>query len=207
MSYVARLNEMDSLGQRIKRLRLQANLNKAALARKVGVSDVTISYWESGAIKQIGHERLVALADALGCSLGQLLEGDAKLTPTPLYLRGQPPVPWLDSNANQFTLSNEILAGVDWQGECYLVTPAPGERFDHLDSGDLAAFGPTESCDQPGHYLIEGAGGLYIGQLEYGESGELLCRGGKDATAAPAPLETTERVVGRLLARWRKDIA
>ncbi|WP_035590780.1 helix-turn-helix domain-containing protein, partial [Halomonas sp. KM-1] len=66
---------MDSLGNRIKQLRLQANLNKAALARKVGVSDVTISYWESGAIKQIGHERLVALADALGCTLGQLLEG------------------------------------------------------------------------------------------------------------------------------------
>ena len=56
---------MESLGSRIKQLRLRAKLNKAALARKVGVSDVTISYWESGAIKQIGHERLVALADAL----------------------------------------------------------------------------------------------------------------------------------------------
>ena len=58
---------MESLGSRIKQLRLRAKLNKAALARKVGVSDVTISYWESGAIKQIGHERLVALADALDC--------------------------------------------------------------------------------------------------------------------------------------------
>ncbi len=85
---------MDSLGNRIKQLRLQANLNKAALARKVGVSDVTISYWESGAIKQIGHERLVALADALGCTLGQLLEGETQLVTTPLYLRGQPPAPW-----------------------------------------------------------------------------------------------------------------
>ncbi|MGR4069061.1 helix-turn-helix domain-containing protein [Halomonas sp. LR3S48] len=198
---------MDSLGERIKHLRLEASLNKAALARKVGVSDVTISYWESGAIKQIGHERLVALADALGCSLARLLESDARLTPTPLYLRGQPPVPWLEPNANRFTLSNELLAGVDWQGECYLVTPAPGERFNYLDSGDLAAFGPTESCDQPGRYLIEGAGGLYIGQLEHGESGELLFSSDKDDTAVPTPLEATERVVGRLLARWRKDIA
>ena len=68
---------MESLGSRIKQLRLRAKLNKAALARKVGVSDVTISYWESGAIKQIGHERLVALADALDCSLATLLEGDS----------------------------------------------------------------------------------------------------------------------------------
>ena len=34
---------MESLGSRIKQLRLRAKLNKAALARKVGVSDVTIS--------------------------------------------------------------------------------------------------------------------------------------------------------------------
>ena len=38
---------------------MEAGLSKAALARRVGVSDVTISYWESGTIKQIGHERLL----------------------------------------------------------------------------------------------------------------------------------------------------
>lgn len=198
---------MDSLGNRIKSLRVQANLNKAALARKVGVSDVTISYWESGAIKQIGHERLVALADALGCSLGQLLEGETQTTPSPLFLRCKPPAPWQAPNANRFTLFKEDFASVKWQGECYLVTPAPGERFDYLESGDLAAFGPTESCDQPGRYLIEGAGGLYIGQLEHGESGELLCRNGHEPSALPAPLDASERVVGRLLARWRMESA
>ncbi|MCE8032554.1 helix-turn-helix domain-containing protein [Billgrantia tianxiuensis] len=196
---------MDSLGQRIKHLRLQANLNKAALARKVGVSDVTISYWESGAIKQIGHERLVALADALGCTLGQLLEGDTQTTSAPLYLRGNSPAPWQTPNSNRLSLSGEILAGLDWQGECYLVTPAPGEEFAFLESGDLAAFGPTETCDQPGHYLIEGSGGLYIGQLRHGSRGELLYCNGSDSEASLVPLEATEKVVGRLLARWRKD--
>jgi transcriptional regulator with XRE-family HTH domain len=196
---------MDSLGERIKHLRMQANLNKAALARKVGVSDVTISYWESGAIKQIGHERLVALAEALGCTLGQLLEGDSQSSPGPLYLRGQPPVPWQAPHAKRFTLFKEMLNGVDWQGECYLVTPAPGEQFDFLGSGDLAAFGPTEACEQPGHYLIEGADGLYIGQLQRNGQGELLYRKGNDPEASPSLLEATERVVGRLLARWKMD--
>lgn len=196
---------MDSLGERIKHLRVQASLNKAALARKVGVSDVTISYWESGAIKQIGHERLVALADALGCTLSQLLEGDFQAASPPLYLRGKPPVPWHDPTANRVTLPSEFLAGMDWQGECYLVTPAPGERFDYLDSGDLAAFGPTEACEQPGHYLIEGTAGLYIGQLQRSSDGELLYSCGGNPEASPSRLEATERVVGRLLARWRKD--
>src|SRR5690554_8170575 len=84
---------MDSLGPRIKELRLEASLNKAALARKVGVSDVTISYWESGAIRQIGHERLVALAQALGCPLSRLLEGDSGSRTVPLYLGTPPPPP------------------------------------------------------------------------------------------------------------------
>ncbi|MGQ4877626.1 helix-turn-helix domain-containing protein [Billgrantia sp. LNSP4103-1] len=196
---------MDSLGERIKHLRMQANLNKAALARKVGVSDVTISYWESGAIKQIGHERLVALADALGCTLGQLLEGEYQAAFPPLYLRGKPPLPWHDPTANRVTLPSEFLASMDWQGECYLVTPAPGERFDYLDSGDLAAFGPTEACDKPGYYLIEGIVGLYIGQLQRNSDGQLLRCDNNNPDAPPSPLEATERVVGRLLARWRKD--
>ncbi|WP_082140362.1 helix-turn-helix domain-containing protein [Halomonas sp. PR-M31] len=65
---------MEALGARIKQLRQQAKLSKAGLARKVGVSDVSISYWESGTIRQIGHERLLALAEALGCSLDDLLK-------------------------------------------------------------------------------------------------------------------------------------
>lgn len=204
---------MDALGERIKRLRIQANLNKAALARKVGVSDVTISYWESGAIKQIGHARLVALADALGCSLGHLLDGTAKsedsdrFAPTPLYLYSRPPAPWQEPNVNRLDLSRGLLAGIDWQGECYLVTPAPGEQFHYLRSGDLAAFAPATTCGQPGRYLIEGAGGLYIGLLEWGSAGELLCSNGNEPERLPTPLDMTERVVGRLLARWRQDDA
>src|SRR5690606_8240646 len=153
------------------RLRMQANLNKAALAGKVGVRDVTIPHWESGATKQRGHARLVALADALGCSLGRLLAGTVtsenpdRFAPTPLYLHSRLPAPWQEPNANRLDLSRGLLAGIDWQGECYLVTPAPGEQFHYLQSGDLAAFAPATTCDQPGRYLIEGDGGLYIGLL------------------------------------------
>ena len=121
---------MDSLGPRIKELRLEANLNKAALARRVGVSDVTISYWESGAIKQIGHERLVALAQALGCPLSRLIESEERGRASPLYLRRLPPAPWQDPGARAIELPFELVPAQRWEGECYLLTPAPGEPFD-----------------------------------------------------------------------------
>ena len=196
---------MDTLGPRIKQLRLQANLNKAALARKVGVSDVTISYWESGAIKQIGHERLVALAEALGCPLSRLLEGDDAAPATPLLLLGQSAPPWLNPAAHRATLHSHLLPGKDWSGECYLVTPAPGERFEFLADGDLAAIAPTDTFDQPGRYLIKGLDGLFIGQLEKGAGGELLCSGESALSRQNQPLEATDRLVGKLLARWRPE--
>ncbi|TFH86437.1 helix-turn-helix domain-containing protein [Billgrantia azerbaijanica] len=195
---------MDSLGPRIKQLRQEANLNKAALARKVGVSDVTISYWESGAIKQIGHERLVALAEALQCPLSRLLEGDDAVLVAPLYLRGERPVPWLNPAANRITFPGVLLANVDWPGDCYLITPAPGERFDFLATGDMAAVGPTETFDQPGRYLVEDRERLFIAHLERDASGELLCCG-ESTPDALRPLEASQRLVGKLLTRWRPE--
>jgi transcriptional regulator with XRE-family HTH domain len=195
---------MDSLGSRIKQLRQQANLNKAALARKVGVSDVTISYWESGAIKQIGHERLVALADALNCTLSRLLEGEETTLSAPLLLHRKPPAPWRNGAARRVKLCGDLLpAAPRWQGECYLVTPAPGERFDFLAPGDLAAIGPVEAFDQPGRYLLEGADGLFIGALERGTNGELRCTGEAKTSHQAQPLAEADRLVGKLLARWR----
>src|SRR5690554_2443100 len=138
---------MDSLGPRIKELRLEASLNKAALARKVGVSDVTISYWESGAIRQIGHERLVALAQALGCPLSRLLEGDSGSRTVPLYLGTHPPAPWQDPAAGPTALPLQPVPPQPWAGEGYPPTPPPREPV-HLPAGaaPLPAAPPEPSC-------------------------------------------------------------
>lgn len=63
-----------TLGERIATQRQVKGLNKAALARLVGVSDVAIGYWESGEIRQIGHEHLLKLAKALDTSVSELLD-------------------------------------------------------------------------------------------------------------------------------------
>ena len=68
-----------NIGTRLTAFREAAGMNKQQLARRAGVSDVSIGYWESGTIKQIGHERLMALADALDITVSELV-GDPRLT-------------------------------------------------------------------------------------------------------------------------------
>lgn len=75
--------------------RTRAGLSKGELARRIGVSDVSIGYWETGVTVQIGHLRLLSLAAALGIAASELIgdpmlsmrfiprtEGDEGATPT-----------------------------------------------------------------------------------------------------------------------------
>lgn len=156
---------MQSLGARIKELRLRAGLNKAELARRIGVSDVTISYWESGAIKQIGHERLVALADALTCSLSTLLEGDSHSALLVLSHTGT--LPWEQMNASPIDVSDGVLpVRVPWQAPAFIATPGPDTHFDPLKAGDLALLGPIQVFQQPGHYLVSNGSQLALKHLD-----------------------------------------
>lgn len=191
---------MDSLGPRIKALRLEANLNKAALARRVGVSDVTISYWESGAIKQIGHERLVALAHALECPLSRLIEGGDASQAMPLYLDRQAPVPWLAPTAKPIMIPFELVPDQKWEGDCYLITPAPGNAFDFLKEGDLVAVSPTENFRQPGLYLVDTSGSLAIRRVFQNDKDELEFTGeGKEGEKTNGH---DGQLVAKLVAHW-----
>ena len=57
----------------LKARREALGMNKASLAEKVGVSDVTIGYWENGSITSIGHHNLLNLAWVLKTSVGALI--------------------------------------------------------------------------------------------------------------------------------------
>jgi len=192
---------MHSLGPRIKALRLEAQLNKAALARRVGVSDVTISYWESGAIKQIGHERLVALAQALECPLSRLLEGDGSGRAAPPSLRRHPPAPWQDRHAGRIDMPFELVPDLEWDGDCFLVTPAPDEPFDYLAPGDLVAMAPTETFRRPGLYLIQQEGEHRVRHVSQAADGAL--RFVASGTDTPTGYTPDTLLLGKLLARWQ----
>lgn len=142
---------MEPLGARIKQLRLTARLSKAALARRVGVSDVTVSYWESGAIRQIGHARLVALAEALSCPLSMLLEGKNGASLAVLTHTG--PLPW-EQHWVTPTHTDGIPLDVPWSGPAFMATPAADTCFAPLAQKDLALFGPAAAFRHAGHYLV-----------------------------------------------------
>jgi len=191
---------MDTLGPRIKELRLEAKLNKAALARRVGVSDVTISYWESGAIRQIGHERLVALAQALNCPLSRLLE-ETGTRAGPLFLRSRMPLPWQDGRQKGIELPIEMVPGQHWDGDCFLVTPAPDEQFDFLKEGDLVAIAPSDIFRQSGLYLIDDDGALAIRHVDQTPTGELIFH--RENSDEAMPWAPACRLLGKLVAHWR----
>lgn len=50
----------DTLNLRIRRLSEAKDLNKTEFAQQVGVSDISVNYWESGEIKQVERVRLMA---------------------------------------------------------------------------------------------------------------------------------------------------
>lgn len=61
-------------GERIKELRKAEGMSKADLARLIDVSDVAVSYWESGRIKSINSENLLKLAAFFEVTVSELLD-------------------------------------------------------------------------------------------------------------------------------------
>jgi len=61
------------LGERLKNLRIKRGLTLDEVARKIGVSNATVSRWETGEIKAIGSDKIGALADVLGTTTEYLL--------------------------------------------------------------------------------------------------------------------------------------
>nr|WP_298412829.1 helix-turn-helix transcriptional regulator [uncultured Halomonas sp.] len=194
---------MEALGARIKQLRQKAKLSKAGLARKVGVSDVSISYWESGTIRQIGHERLLALAEALGCSLDDLLK-----TPIPqpksqrvLYIQVHQSPPWFQQAA-PITILGDIPVP-NLSGDCHLVTPASGEKFDFIETGDLAAMLPTNTFLQDGLYILERFGQLIVRYLSRTDNGDIdISDESKHMEQAPVS-DLPYKLLGQVRALWQ----
>lgn len=82
LSYAA----MDKMGDRIRLLReakgwSQEELAKELTMRGCKVSRVAVSYWESGASKNIKNRTMLALVDALGTTQQYLLFGPDKRNP------------------------------------------------------------------------------------------------------------------------------
>jgi transcriptional regulator with XRE-family HTH domain len=78
--------DMDLLGQRMRRRRLQLGLTQMALAQRTGIIQGDISLLERGGKHALWATTLARLAEGLGCSLDYL----AGRTEDPTPLRKRP---------------------------------------------------------------------------------------------------------------------
>ena len=60
----------------LRRQRYEVGLTMAEVAKKVGVSEATVSRWESGDIKNMKRDKIVLLANALNVSPALLMDWD-----------------------------------------------------------------------------------------------------------------------------------
>ena len=72
---------METIGSRIKRLRKERKLTQGQLGNLIGLSDVTIGYWERE-INKPELENLIALAEILEVSIDYLRYGIEDSTPS-----------------------------------------------------------------------------------------------------------------------------
>ena len=74
---------MAIINDRIKERRLSLGMTLLDLANILGVKEATVQRYESGAIKNIKHETITALAKALKCSPPYLMGWEASEQETP----------------------------------------------------------------------------------------------------------------------------
>ncbi|REC95844.1 helix-turn-helix domain-containing protein [Kushneria indalinina] len=165
---------MNELGERIRKLREQCGLSKAELARRVGVSDVTISYWENGTIKRVGHSRLEPLARALRCSISHLLSNTrdtsggshAMLLSLPLYPLTISPE---TVGINAVPISHFPMGFIDnglIKKDDYLLTPQHPGHFDFCPPGTLMLARHCSRFNGNGLYLIEKDARMMVKRVE-----------------------------------------
>lgn len=106
---------METIGQRIKRLRKDRKTSQVKLGAEIGVSDVAVGYWEKDLNEPKG-ESLVKLAKIFNVSESYLLYGQDVSNTEPVYsstLKGIPLLSWVQ--AGMFTESEQqkLLSDVD----------------------------------------------------------------------------------------------
>ena len=75
---------METMGERIKRLRSENNMTLEELGNKVGVGKSTVRKWENGIIANMRRDKIAKLADALNVSPAYLMGW--KTPPTSSYV-------------------------------------------------------------------------------------------------------------------------
>jgi len=159
------------IGSRIREARERYHITQAALAKKVGVSRISVTQWESGSTKGLKPRNLLAAARVLGVDVNWLVYGNGPMRrPATYAITRVPVVSWDD--AGRF---DDVVR----EGECAEYVDAAFDPTDQL----FAAVMPDNSMEPTipkGATLVVDAG-MESEHLDYviaihELSGDVSCR-------------------------------
>lgn len=124
----------------LKNRRTELNLTMKELSVKVGVSEGTISRWESGEISNMKRDKIVALADALQISPSVIMGWDdnkdthSNVSPSPLHSTGTIPVVGRVAAGEPIFAEENIIKYIDvpekWSNEEYFGLVISGDSME-----------------------------------------------------------------------------
>lgn len=212
-----------NIGEKIKKLRKNKDMNQGELAKVVGVSLDTVSRWETGKRKP-RYEDIVALASVFGIPLSELIdefkENHLSILPDTSSNFLWVPVVEIEACAGngseypdfQMTttamhpiMKTELL-GHSWQNSGYKIFPISGDSMEpRFSDGDNVLVSIDENLFTGNIVVVWWRGKLYIrGYINHGNKVIL-----KPLNAKYSPIEieagdTDLHIIGKVIARVPK---
>lgn len=145
---------MPSFNQRLKELRLKANLSQQLLADRIGISKSSINMYERGE-REPGIETLEAFADFFNVDMNYLL-GKTDSIRTPLFSNGKMRVPVLGYVAAGIPIDaitdildyEELSPNMVKDGSEYFALQIKGSSMEpKISEGDVVIVRKQEDCE------------------------------------------------------------
>lgn len=130
----------------LRRQRYEVGLTMAEVAKKVGVSEATVSRWESGDIKNMKRDKIVLLANALNISPALLMDWDVPTSGTGDVQEAE--ITQLCKKLSD-TDKNKVIGFINGLLSSETYTKKPAYDFSGMDlsGAAIAAFGGTPQSD------------------------------------------------------------
>lgn len=182
-----------SIGQRVRQIRARRGISQQVLADRAGLTRSVIAKYETGIRPVDSRRTLLALADALGCTLGDLTGSDDRIDPAmSVFHRAVPDIEtalWTQGNITDTApprAMDELASAVEF-----------ASRLRH--AGDYATLGPLLPGLLTDAYRLADAGNAQgwdlLATAAYGVASALRQRG-HDALAWTA-VQESERAAER----------
>ncbi|UYU33233.1 LexA family protein [Siccibacter colletis] len=159
---------MATLGSRLRTLRKDRKLTQGQLGKALGVSDVTVGYWERD-LNIPGGKSLTKLAHYLGVSEGFLLygqEGEVNVAPAPMTGQQIPIISYVQAgawspecDARNLDGTVEYILTSDFHSHSTFALKVKGKSMEpEFVEGDVIIVDP-ELQPGPGDYVVAKNGG------------------------------------------------